>query len=86
MVRNRVVSHKVVPDSDLSGRHLPTPEKKKKKVRYSAYRSKRENGFLRSPIVLRSCGKATCNDKNISGDDNRHNEGDDFTPDSPLPC
>ncbi|XTI86543.1 hypothetical protein V2W45_1519418 [Cenococcum geophilum] len=61
--------------------------KKKKKVRHSTYRLKRENGFLRSPIALRSRGKATtCNDKDISGDDNRYNKGDDFTPDSPPQC
>jgi hypothetical protein len=70
---------------DILQQISPTPEKKKKKVRHSAYRSKRENGFLRSPIVLRSRGKATCNDKDVSGDDDRHDEGDDFTPDSPLP-
>ena len=53
--------------------------------RYTYTLCKRESGFLRSPIVLRSRGKATCNDKDVSGDDDRHDEGDDFTPDSPLP-
>ena len=57
---------------------LLTLKKKKKKDRYSTYRSKRENGFLCLLIVLQFCGKVTYNDKDVSGDNNRYNKGDDF--------